>query len=140
MAAGAIGAELAAMDIGVAIGTLGTDVLEDQIRVALNAIDFFVHAAEGIPGQIVVELGIGTNGLPACVRVAVGTRGRKRAMRIGDLGLGRIYTLSDRGPGTGIARGIGRVAARFRARITTRISPGVGTGTDAGCDAAPGRL
>jgi len=65
MATGAIGAELAAMDIGVAIGALGTDVLEDQIRVALNASHFLVHAAEGISGQIVVELGIGSYGLPA---------------------------------------------------------------------------
>ena len=101
VATGAIGAELAAMDIGVAIGALGTDVLEDQIRVALNASHFLVHAAEGISGQIVVELGIGPYGLPACVRMAVGTRSRKRAMRIGDLGLGRIYALSNRG--TGIA-------------------------------------
>jgi hypothetical protein len=58
MAAGAIGAELAAMDIGVAIGALGTDVLEHQVGVALNAIHFLVHAPQRIPGQIVVEFGI----------------------------------------------------------------------------------
>lgn len=109
------------MDVGMAIGTLGTDVLENQIGVALSAGHFLVHAAKGIPGQIVVKLGIGPNGLPACVGVAVGTRGRKRAVRISDLGFGRIYTLSDRG--TGIARGIGRVAARFRARV----GPGITT-------------
>ena len=97
VATGAIGAELAAMNIGVAIRALRADVLEDQASVALNAIHFLVHAAEGVPGQIVVELGIGPYGLPACVCVTVCTRRRKRPMRVGDLGLGRIYAGSDRG-------------------------------------------
>ena len=97
VATGAVGAELAAMDIGVAIRALGADVLENQVRMALNAIHFFVHAAQGIPGQIVIELGIRPYGLPACVCMAVGTRRRKRAMRIGDFGFGCIYAGSDRG-------------------------------------------
>ena len=96
VATGAIGAELAAMNIGVAIRALRADVLEDQASVALNAIHFLVHAAEGVPGQIVVELGIGPYGLPACVCVTVCTRRRKRAMWIGDLGLGRVHAGSDR--------------------------------------------
>ena len=148
VATGAISTELAAMNIGVAIGALRTDVLEDQIRVALNAIHFLVHAAERIPGQIVVELGIGPYRLPACVGVAIGTRRCKRTMRVGDLGLGRIYAGCDRGTRTGIGGRVGGVAARFRARIgpgitagiTTRIGAGVGTSTHAGDNAAPGRL
>jgi hypothetical protein len=81
----------------VAIRALRTDVLENQVGVALNAIHLLVHAAEGIPGQIVVELGIGPYGLPACVCMAIGTRRRKRAMWVGDFGLGRINAGSDRG-------------------------------------------
>jgi hypothetical protein len=131
----------------VAIGALGADVLEYQVGVALNASNFLVHAAKGIPGQIVIELGIGPYGLPACVRVAVGTRGRKRAMWIGDLGLGRSYTGSDGGTGTGISGTAARFSARtspgittrITAGITSRIGAGVGTSTYAGCDTVPGR-
>ncbi len=41
----AISAHLAAMDVGVAVGTLLADVAEDHVRVALRASELFVHTA-----------------------------------------------------------------------------------------------
>jgi hypothetical protein len=50
VATGAIGAELAFVDVRVTIGALRTDVLENKTGVALHAAHFFMHAAQRIPG------------------------------------------------------------------------------------------
>ena len=58
MATLAICAELTAMYVCMAIGTMGTNVLEDQTGMALGATDLLMHAAQGITGVIVIELRI----------------------------------------------------------------------------------
>jgi hypothetical protein len=91
VAVSAIGAELAAMDIGMAVAALRTHVLEHHAGVALTATYVLVHAAQRISGQIVVECGIGADRLPACVGMTIGARCGDRTMGIGHLGLG-TYT------------------------------------------------
>jgi len=83
----AIGSELAAMDVCVAVCTIGTYILENEAGVALRAAHFLVHPTERISGLIVVELGVGTDWFPTCVRMAVLARNVERAMGIGHLGL-----------------------------------------------------
>ena len=46
VAAFAVGAELPAMNVGVAIGAVGADVLEDQAGVALGATHLLMHSAQ----------------------------------------------------------------------------------------------
>lgn len=88
VAAFTIGAELPAMNVGVAIGAVGTYVFEDEAGVALGAANLLVHAAEGVPGGVMVELGNRTNGLPTGIGVAVLAGNGQRAVGIGHLGLG----------------------------------------------------
>jgi hypothetical protein len=71
MALGAIRSELAAVNIGMAAGTIAAYVLEHQIRVALRAGHLFVHASKRVASAVVIELRNTTNGLPARIRVAV---------------------------------------------------------------------
>ena len=71
VALGAIGAELAAMDIGVAVRAVLADVREDRPEVALRAVEFFVHAAKGITRGVVAEFRNGANRGPARVRVTI---------------------------------------------------------------------
>jgi hypothetical protein len=71
----AVGAELAAMDIGVTIGARRPDVLEHHAGVALSAGHVLVHAAQRIASQIMVEFGIGADRLPTLVTVAICARG-----------------------------------------------------------------
>ena len=99
MALGAIGAKLAAVNVGVAVGALRADVLEHHTGVALNTVHVLVHPPQGIPGQVVIEFGIGTDGLPAGVTVAVSAGGGDRPVGIGHLGLGSD-TYTDAGAGT----------------------------------------
>jgi len=61
----AVGAELAAMDVGVAVGALRAHILENHARMALTAAHALVHAPERIAGEIVIEIGLGADGLPA---------------------------------------------------------------------------
>ena len=86
MATFAIPPELAAMDIGVAIGTMSTYILEDQRRVALGAAYVLVHSPQRIAGTVVIELGDGAGRLPARVRVTVLTRNGEGAMGTGYFG------------------------------------------------------
>lgn len=50
VAAFAIRAELPAMDVGVAIGTVRAHILEDEAGMTLRATHLLVHAAQGITG------------------------------------------------------------------------------------------
>jgi hypothetical protein len=54
----AVGSELAAMNIGVAVRAVDAYVLEDQAGVALGAGHFLMHAAQRVSRLIVIELGI----------------------------------------------------------------------------------
>ena len=85
VAAFTICAELAAMNVCVAISTMRACILEDQACVALHAADLGVHAAQRITRLIVIELGVGANRLPACVRMAVLAWHRYGAVWISDL-------------------------------------------------------
>jgi hypothetical protein len=67
----AFGAKLAAMDIGVAVGTASAGVGEDEIGVALAAGHLGVHSAQRVACLIVIELGDVSNRLPARVGVTV---------------------------------------------------------------------
>ena len=71
MALGAVGAELAAMNIGVAVRAVLANVGKNRPEVAFRAVDFFVLAAKGITSRVVAEFRNGANRGPACVRVAV---------------------------------------------------------------------
>jgi hypothetical protein len=65
------GAELPAMNIGMAIRAAGTDVGEDQAGVALRAAHFFMHPAERVTRAIVIKFGDAADWLPTCVRMAI---------------------------------------------------------------------
>jgi hypothetical protein len=60
----AIRTHLAAMNIGVAARAISADICEYWFAMALRAFHVFVHAAEGIAGFVVVELGYCANGAP----------------------------------------------------------------------------
>ena len=94
VAVGAVGTELAAMDIGMAVGALRTYIFEDQARVTLSAANVLVHAAKGISGQVMIELGIRSDRFPTGVRMTICARNGERTMRIGYLGLGYGYAWS----------------------------------------------
>lgn len=62
----AFGAELAAMDVGMAVRALAAYVREDQLCVAQAALHLLVHAPQRELGlTIVVELGNSANWSPA---------------------------------------------------------------------------
>jgi hypothetical protein len=81
VALGAIGAELAAVDVCVAVRAVLTDVSKDRLEVALRAVDFFMYATKGISRGVVIEFGNGANRGPARVRVAVFAGNGKGAVR-----------------------------------------------------------
>lgn len=74
MALGAVGAELAAMDVGVTIGARRPDLLEHHAGVALSTGHVLVHSAQRIASQIMVEFGIGADRLPTLVTMAICAR------------------------------------------------------------------
>jgi len=61
----AVCAHLAAVDIGMTIGTVGSCVRKHRLGVALGTSNAFVQTAQRIFGLIVIELGDGTDGLPS---------------------------------------------------------------------------
>lgn len=67
----AVGSELAAMNVRMAVRALLAHVLKDEICVALCTAHLDVHAAERISSLIVVELRIRTNRFPARVSMAI---------------------------------------------------------------------
>ena len=87
VAALAIGAELAAVNVCMTLGALRACLAEHQVRVALRAGDFCVHPAQRIAGRVVIELRIRPYRLPAHVSMAVLARGGHWTMRIGHLRL-----------------------------------------------------
>lgn len=87
VAALAVRAELAAMNIRMAVRAMRAYVLESQIRVAFGARHLLVHASQRIAGLIVIEFGVRTDRLPAGVGVTALARDRQGTVRIGHLGL-----------------------------------------------------
>jgi hypothetical protein len=73
VALGAIGAELTAVNIRVAIGTILANVGENRLHMAARAGYFFVHTAKGVTRGVMVKFGNGANRGPACARVAIFT-------------------------------------------------------------------
>ena len=76
----AVGSELAAMNISVAVGAVLPDVGKDRPQVALRAVNLFVCGAKGVPRAVVVEFRNGPNRGPTCVGVAVFARNGKWAV------------------------------------------------------------
>lgn len=81
VALGAVCAHLALVNIGVTILAVFPYVGEDRLDVALDALHFFVHPAQGIFGFVVVKFRNGADGLPTGSSVAVLARNREGAVR-----------------------------------------------------------
>jgi hypothetical protein len=64
MALGAVGSKLAAVNVGVAVGAILADICENGLHVALRALNFFVHAAEGVLCPAMIKFSDGSNGPP----------------------------------------------------------------------------
>lgn len=86
-------AKLATMNIRVAVGTALAHIPEHQAGVALRAGHLGMHAAERISRLVVIEFRIGTDRLPAYIRVTVLAGDGDGTVRIRDLRLGRRGTL-----------------------------------------------
>lgn len=71
MALRAVRAELSAVNVGVTIGAIFSNIRENRLGMASRAGYFFVHAAKRVPRGVVVEFGNGANGNPACAGVAI---------------------------------------------------------------------
>lgn len=67
----AIGAHLAAMNIGVAIGAILADVCKDRLDMALDAAHFLVHPTQRIAGLVVIKFRNRAYGTPSRRGVAV---------------------------------------------------------------------
>ena len=78
----AIRAELAAVNIGVAIRAARAHIREYEIRVAERALNFLMHAAQRVARVVVIELGDASDRFPAGARVAVLARNADGAVRI----------------------------------------------------------
>lgn len=89
-------AELAAVDIRVAIRAMRADVREDEAHVALRALHFHVHAAQRVARVIVVEFRNVADRFPARARVAVFAGNRDRSVRILVRGCLRLGSLRRR--------------------------------------------
>jgi hypothetical protein len=92
MAAFAVRSELAAVNIRVAVGASGTDILENQTDMAFCATHLFMHSPQWIARVIVVELGIGSDGLPTGERMTIPAWCRYRTVWIGDLRPGSTHS------------------------------------------------
>jgi hypothetical protein len=62
--------------VRVAVLTILSHIGENRSQVALGAIYLLVHAAQRIPGFVVIKLGIGSDGLPCRRGVTVFARHR----------------------------------------------------------------
>lgn len=87
MAVFAVCTELPAMNVCVAVRTVLAHVFEDQARVTFGAGHLLVHAAQRVACLIVIEFGVGTNGLPTRVGVTLLACSGDGSVRICDLGL-----------------------------------------------------
>ena len=81
VAPGAVGAELTAVDVRVAVRAVLTNVSKDRLEMAVRAVDFFMHGTKRKSRGVVIEFGNGANRGPARVRVAVLARNDQRAVR-----------------------------------------------------------
>ena len=79
--------ELALVDVCVATGAVVADVGEYRSYVALRAADPLMHAPQGKPGLVMVELGYAADRLPAAQRVAILARDVERAVRATGVGV-----------------------------------------------------
>lgn len=93
----AIPAELASVDIGMAVRAARAHVAEYRFGMALDAIDLRVHAAQRIAGCVVVELRDRADRLPARLCVAILAGNCQRPVRTARLRVGRTTTLSESG-------------------------------------------
>ena len=88
MAAFAVRAHLAPVQVGVTVGAVVAHIGEHGLDVALRAGDFLVQAAEREAGGVVIEFGDSADGAPTRVRVAIFTSDGEGAVRTsGDLPL-----------------------------------------------------
>jgi hypothetical protein len=71
MALLAVGSELSAMNVGMTIGALLSNISEYRLGVASRAGYFFVHPTERVPRAVVIKFGYCANGGPAGVRMAI---------------------------------------------------------------------
>ena len=74
VALGAVGTELRAVNVSVAIGAVLANASENRLGVASRAGYFFVHAAKRVSRGVMVELRNGADGGPAGGRVAIFAR------------------------------------------------------------------
>ena len=77
----AVGAQLAAVDVGVAVSAPGAHVREYGLGVALLAVDAFVHATQGKFRAVVIEFRNSSDRFPSRNGVAVLARNIQIAVR-----------------------------------------------------------
>ena len=75
------GAELAFVNVGVAIRAFRPDVAENQFRMTGGAGHLLVHAAQRIPGLVMIELRDTADGLPTAESVTILARNVQRPVR-----------------------------------------------------------
>ena len=85
----AVGPELTAVEVGVAVRAMRAYIMENERSVALGTANVFVHAAEWIAGLVVIKFGDGPDGLPTRVGMAVLARNGNGTVGIGYLGTRR---------------------------------------------------
>lgn len=78
----AIRAELAAVNIRMAICATSAHIFEYGTCMALRASDLLVHATQGVARSVVIELRNATDRLPTCICMAVFARDADRSVRI----------------------------------------------------------
>jgi hypothetical protein len=71
VAAFAIGAELAAMNVSMTIGAVCTGVFEEEACMALGAAYFLMHPMQGITSLVVIKLRLRPDWRPTGIRMAV---------------------------------------------------------------------
>jgi hypothetical protein len=81
VALGAIRAKLSAMDVGVTIRAILSNVGENGIQVALRAGNFLMHSSQRIARLVVVEFGVGADGVPTGCNVTVFAGNGERPVR-----------------------------------------------------------
>lgn len=84
VAALTVGAELAAVNIRMAVGALRAYILKDEAGVALGAGYLLMHAAQWISRFVVIEFRVRPDGLPTGVSMAILAGNRDWSMGIGD--------------------------------------------------------
>ena len=78
----AVRAELAAVNVRMAVRAFLSHVGEDQLHVALDALHLFVHAIQRVVSFVVVKFGDAADGLPTQGRMTVLAGNIESAMRI----------------------------------------------------------